>query len=111
MAQEKYIQVTQNDIKEYLNFTLQNSAGTATDITGYSAVNLLVQRPGESTLKFTGTMEVVSATAGTVKYLIASGDFDKVGKYFASIKVTFTNGQILTFPGIVIDCAPALPRA
>jgi len=103
------IKVIQNDKLYDLNFTLQDSGGMAIDLTG-STIKLKVQQIGSSALKFEGTMSIVSGTEGKCKYAVAATDFDKVGRHYAEIEVTFTSNQILTFPDIVIIVEPELPK-
>jgi len=103
------IKVIQNDKLYDLNFTLQDSNGTAIDLTG-STIKLKVQQIGSTALKFEGMMTIVEAGEGKCKYQVQEGDFDTVGRHYAEIEVTFTTGQILTFPDIVIIVEPELPR-
>lgn len=109
MAREE-IKIIKNDKSYELNFTLQDYSGSAVNLTGISTLYLKVQKPGASTLKFTGTMTVVSATDGTCKYVVADGNFDTVGKYHAEIEATYANGQVITWSDIIINVKGDLPK-
>lgn len=104
------INITQNDYLYDMPFTLENNDGSAIDLTGISALVFKVQKAEATTLKFTGTMNVVSASAGTCKYTVQNGDFDEVGSYYGEVEVTFGSGQVLSFANLLIVAAPGLPR-
>lgn len=106
------IEVIQNDVLYDINFTLKDANDAAIDLTGATLL-LKVQRQDDETgtLKFSGNMSIVSPTAGTCKYTVASGDFDTIGDYHAEIEVTFAGGKVLTFPHITIKVLPQLPRS
>jgi len=109
MSAQTEIKVVQNDKLYNLNFTLEDSNGSAVDLTG-ATLKINTQRPGSSTIKFTGSMSIVNAAAGTCVYTVQAGDFDETGRYYAEIQVTFGSGQVLTYPNIVISVQPELPR-
>lgn len=105
------IKVVKSDKLYDINLTLQDANGNAFDLTGNSGILLKVQKQGATALKFSGTMSVVgAATDGKVKYTVAATDFDDAGQYYAEIEVTFTGGKVVTFPDIVIEVKPELPR-
>ena len=103
------IEVVQNDSAYDLNFTLQDYTGTAVNLNSASIL-LKVQKENSTTLKFSGSMSVVSAPAGTCKYTVAAGDFDEAGKFAAEIQVTI-GSQVLTWTGIIIKVLPELPKS
>ena len=83
--------IPKSDKGFYINFTVQDSAGVAYDLTGYT-IKLKVWSPGISgTLLLTGTCNIVNATAGTCRYLIAATDFTIIGTYLAELELTKTN--------------------
>ncbi len=105
------INVVKNDTAYDINFTLQNADGTAFDLTGQTGMLFKVQKQGAAAVKFSGFCTLVgAATAGTLKYTVASGNFDDVGTYYAEIEVTFSGGKVVTFPDIVINVKGELPR-
>ena len=103
------IEVVQNDAAYDLNFTLQDYAGNAVNLSGAS-ISLKVQKENSNAIKFTGSMSIVSAAAGTCKYTVAAGDFDEAGKFAAEIQVTI-GSQVLTWTGIIIKVLPELPKS
>lgn len=105
----KIIEVVQDNKLYDLNFTLKNSDDTVIDLTD-STILFKVQGQDTDTIKFSGSMTIVSAAAGTCKYNVANGDFDTVGKHTAQIQVTYSGGQIVTIPGIVVHVLPKLAQ-
>ena len=103
------IEVIKGDAKYYLNFTLQDEFGDALDLTD-ATIKLKVQKPGSATLKVNSALSVVSAVAGTCRYLVQATDFDAAAVYNAEIEVTSLNGQILTYPDILIKVQSDLPK-
>lgn len=94
-----------------IDFTLQDAAGAAFDLTGNSAIKLRAQKQGTAALEVDGTCSVVgAATGGKVRYNVANGELDAVGDYYAEIEVTFTGGKIVTFGDFIIRVQPQLPR-
>ena len=103
------INIVQNDKGYDLNFTLQDNAGNAVNITG-ATLAFKVQKENGIALKFTGSMAIVSAAAGTCKYTVQTGDFDEAGRYDAEIELTL-GAEIITYPGIKIEVSPELPKS
>jgi hypothetical protein len=104
------IDIIKNDKTYYLNFTLQDFSGTPVSLENISTLKLKVQKPGADTVKFEGSMNVVNQEAGTCRYLVANGNFDTKGKYHAEIEATYTSGQIITWPDIIINVLSDLPK-
>lgn len=102
------ITVRQSDALYDLNFTLTDRSDTPIDITG-ATVQLKVQKQHATSLKFTGSMTVVSGPAGTCKYNVQATDFDQVGEYFADIVVTSAS-QVITYGPISILALAKLPK-
>lgn len=105
-----HINVVQNDKGYEINFTLKDANEAAIDLTNISAMVFKVQKQGASIAKFSGSMTVVSAPAGTCKYVVATGDFDSAGDYYAEIEATFTGGKVITFGDIIVHAKPEIPR-
>lgn len=103
------IKTYEGDVGYDLNFTLQDSAGAAVDITG-STLKLKAQRIGAAALDIDASMAIVSGTAGTCKYTVASGQLATAGDYYAEIEVTFAGGKIVTYGDFVIRVLKQLPR-
>jgi len=104
------IKIFKSDKLYDINFTLQDANGNAFDLTGNSQILFKAQKQGATALKFSGTMTVISPTAGTCKYNVAATDFDETGQYYAEIEVTFGSGKVVTFGDIVAIVQPELPR-
>ena len=110
MSAQKEIIVVQNDKLYPLNFTLTDEQDFALDLSG-ATLQLNVQRPGASAIKFTGNMDIDNDPAtGKCSYTVQDGNFDETGSYYAEIVVTFPNSQVLTFPNIIIKALPRLAR-
>ena len=91
--------IRQNDRKEPLARTLQDSLGAAVDLTG-ATVKFLMRKKREATapLKVNVAAVVVAAASGQVRYDWAAGDTDTVGTYKAEFEVTFADGRKQSFP-------------
>lgn len=68
------------------------SAGTAADLSGCTAEFVV------HGLSLTGSMTIVSASAGKVRYAPEPGDFSAAGAYAARVKVTQSSGKVVFFP-------------
>ena len=74
-----------------LNFTIQDSSGTAYNLTGYT-IKLKVWSPGvPGTLLLTGTCTILIAANGTCYYTVAATDFASVGRFQAELELTKTD--------------------
>lgn len=104
------IKIFKSDKLYDISFTLQDANGAAFDLTGYSQVLFKAQKQGAATIKFSGTMTVISPSAGTCKYNVAATDFDEAGQYYAEIEATFGSGKVVTFGDIVVIVQHELPR-
>lgn len=103
------ITVFKGDKQYDINFNLQDANGNVIDITGATLV-LKAQKEGKVALKFSGAMSILSGPAGTCKYTVQATDFDDIGRYYAEIEITFTDGKIITLGDIVINCVSDLPK-
>ena len=79
--------VPKGDYGYLLGFTVQNSAGEAYNLTGYT-ITLKVWREGIPGLLLSGDCTIVVAANGTCTYLVAAGDFSRSGIYKAEIELT-----------------------
>jgi hypothetical protein len=102
------INVVQNDYGFDLNFTLQDYSGTAVNLSG-ATILFKAQKENNTSLKFSGSMSVVSAVAGTCKYTVQNGDFSEVGTYSAEIQVTIAS-QVITWTNIKVSVFAELPK-
>lgn len=102
------IKVVKSDKLYDINFTLQDANGAAFDLTSGTLL-LKVQKEDVSTVKFSGSMTIVSAAAGTCKYTVQATDFDEAGNYHAEIEVTIGT-KVVTFTNIRIMVLAELPK-
>lgn len=102
------IKVVKGDTNYDINFTLQDANSAAFDLTGATLL-LKVQKEDVSTVKFSGSMAIVSAVAGTCKYTVQPTDFDEAGTFHAEIQATISS-KIITWTNIRIEVLPELPK-
>jgi len=79
--------IPKGDYGYYLNFTVQDSAGNAYNLTGYT-ITLKVWRQGVPGLVMSGNCDIVVAASGTCRYMVVSGAFNKAGTYQAELELT-----------------------
>jgi len=90
------ITIPKNDVGFKLEFTVQDSDGTAVDLTAYTAVTIKMWQAGTpGTLLLNKTCSN-AADDGTCDYTIAAADFTggtypAVGQYLAELELTMTN--------------------
>lgn len=58
-----------------------------------------VRKPGGTTVTLPGGQVTFDTAAGTVTVAWAAGDLDTAGNWLFEVQVTYSNGQIQTFPG------------
>jgi len=92
-------EIRQNDTLPYFDFTLiKNSQGTPHNLTGATVVFSMVSEIGETPKIDEGSVTIVDALAGEVRYSFDAVDTDTVGTFYGEFEVTFSDGRILTFP-------------
>jgi hypothetical protein len=80
--------IPQGDKGYDINFTVQDSDGTAYDLTDYT-VTLKVWKPGVSgTLIVNAACTVDDASAGTCHYTVVAGTFTSRAKYKLELELT-----------------------
>ena len=80
--------IPQNDYGFYLNFTITDSDGAAFNLTGYTASFKMWLANNPDDLIVDGACSIISAAAGTCRYLAVDGDFDTINNYRAEIELT-----------------------
>jgi hypothetical protein len=101
------IRYVQNDYGNPITFTLQNSDGSAFNLSGY-AVTFRAQFGNTSGTKVSGTMSVTNDPGGVCTYTPQSTDFNEAGSY--NVQITATSGSnAITWNDIVVVAEPALP--
>lgn len=67
-----------NDVGTKFRVTVMEGT-TAVDLTGYTSITFVFQKPDKTLLSVTGTVEDVAA--GIVSYTTLSGDLNQTGKW------------------------------
>ena len=105
--------ITQKDYGYDMNFTIKEASGTAYNLTG--ATLTLYWRHSEPPIynstdidNKSGTMSIVSATAGTCKYTLQDGDFNWHGKYTAEILLHYTSTKEVPVNELTIIVTPRI---
>jgi hypothetical protein len=80
-----------------LTATLNDSTGTAVNITG-GTVEFHMRAVAGGTPKVDTAATVVTAASGQVKYVWGANDTDTAGSYYAEFEVTFGDGRKQSFP-------------
>lgn len=86
----------QHDTWPPLDATLEDAAGPI-NLTTAASVKLILKTPSGSTT-ITGTCSIVSAVAGTVRYLWQTSDTASVNTFNAEFEITWNDGKIETVP-------------
>lgn len=89
--------IKQNDTSPALKATLKDGLDAAVDLTGAS-VRFHMRPTGDTTAKVDAAAVIENADNGIVYYNWNAADTDTIGSYEAEFEVTFTGGEIETFP-------------
>ena len=84
------------DVGPTATATLLGAAGPA-NLTASSVRFIMRPRPSGA-VKVNGASTIVDPAAGTVFYDRAAVDTDTAGRYYAEFEVTFSNGDVQSFP-------------
>lgn len=66
--------------------------GVAVDLTGYTALNIIFQKPDNSTVTQTATL-FGAATGGVIEYTTIADDLDQTGIWRLQAEVTLPTGK------------------
>lgn len=101
------------DSIRYLTLYLksQDVVGTkgSFDLTNVSETVLYIQKYGENTIRVTGTMGVVSATQGIVRYLLDATGWPE-GDYMGEVFATTADGEKIPTEFFTLRVEKSLPR-
>ena len=89
--------IQQHDTSPQLVGTLKDASDNAIDLTG-ATVKFLMRRISSTTAKVDASATVIDEDAGRVKYVWQTGDTDTAGTFQGEFEVTYTSGEIETFP-------------
>lgn len=89
--------IKQNDTSPAIQATLSDAAGAAVDLSGAS-VRFHMRAVGNTTAKVDAAAVISNATGGIVYYNWQAANTDTLGSYEAEFEVTFSGGEIETFP-------------
>ncbi len=87
----------QNDTSPQIAAILQDGDGTAIDLTS-ATVRFHMRKIGATTASTDAAATIVDADAGSVKYEWVAADTANAGSFQAEFEVTYTNGNVETFP-------------
>lgn len=100
-----------------IDFTVQDAAGAALDLSGAVVKWSATKAPGASNIgtaivtKTIGSgITIMDATAGTLKVLIGKGDIQMIGWLFHDLEVTLPSGLSYTVAYGRINALPAIIR-
>lgn len=95
----KTFKIKRNDTKPFLAAQIQDSTGSAVDLTNANQVFFNLSTNDNSfTPVFSGAAVVTGSLTGNVEYRWANGDTNRSGLYLAEFETTFTDNSRLTVP-------------
>ena len=89
--------IKKGDTSPFLVATLNDSTGTALDLTGASVVFNMGDLDGNSVVS-DGSCTIIGEETGRVRYGWVSNDTANAGVFRGEFTVTFASGRIETFP-------------
>ena len=95
----KTFRIKRNDTKPYLAAQIQDSTGSAVDLTSTSAIYFnLSTNDNTYTPVFSGLATITGSDTGNVEYRWTSANTNRSGLYLGEFEVTFTDSSKLTVP-------------
>ena len=96
MSHTRTVYMKQNDTAPDLQVEILDGDDNAVDVTGATVV---FNMAGGGVPKVAGgSVTLVTAASGVVKYVWQSGDTDTPGVYEGEFQVTFVGGKVETYP-------------
>lgn len=91
--------IKQSDDDPVISATLTDDEGAAVDLTNATVdFHMAEPRGGQTVVDASAT--IVDAANGDVEYQWASSDTSKAGRYRAEFQVTYSDGDVETFPNV-----------
>ena len=90
--------IKRNDDNPSLDVALRDDRDRAVDLTGATIV-FHMRNTADDTVKISGgSVSILSATRGEVRFTFSTTNTDTAGNYEAEFQVTFVGGGVETFP-------------
>jgi len=89
--------IKENDTTPSLRASLLNGSGDPVDLIG-TTVRFYMRLMGSNSTTIDASASVISEANGIVQYDWVAGDTADVGSYQAEFEVTYSDGNIETFP-------------
>ena len=89
--------IKQNDTSPALQVILKDGTDTVVNLTATS-VRFHMRPIGSSAVKIDAPATISNAQGGIVYYQWTTGDTDTIGSFECEFEVTYTGGEIETFP-------------
>ena len=90
--------IGEDDTKADLQVTLLDGNDVAVDVTGAAVTFSMMNTRTKALAVKDGTVTLVTALSGIVKYPWTSGDLNTPGEFEGKFEVTFSDSSIQTFP-------------
>jgi hypothetical protein len=106
-------EITQGDFGYQIPFTLEDGNANPVNLTGATLTFKVqsAQDPSDTDLTLSGSMTIVSASAGTCYYSVASGDFPNPGTFLTMVVATWSSSEQLSWIGPQLIVKPSLPQS
>tara|TARA_R110001632_G_scaffold48563_1_gene122372 strand:+ start:1089 stop:1412 length:324 start_codon:yes stop_codon:yes gene_type:complete len=90
-------QIKENDTTPSLRAALLNGSGDPVDLIN-TTIKFHMRPIGSSAASIDATASIISQSLGIVQYNWVSGDTSDIGSYQAEFEVTYSDGNVETFP-------------
>ena len=90
-------EIKRNDLRPVLIANLVDAEGAIVALTGAS-LRFHMKKAGATTTKVDAAATITTAASGLVRYTWLSGDTDTHGDYEGEFEVTYSGGDMQTFP-------------
>jgi hypothetical protein len=97
MHDAEMFRVKRNDTEPDVDYTLTDEDGAAVNLAG-ADVQFHMRFAFDNTVKVDEPATVADEAAGEVRYEWQQGDTDQAGVFEAEFEVTFSDGEVRTYP-------------